>query len=158
MSGDIEEFLKRAAERRAKKKKPRQPPVQPPPEIEIVEDVQILEPTGILSGETVADHVAGHIDTGDIGESTSRLGTRVGLSDDRMEAHLHETFEHQLGQLGTQTSAAHDSILDADSPAGQAAAKPPHPLGDLTKLFATPGDVRKAILLREIFDRPEHRW
>ncbi len=33
-----------------------------------------------------------------------------------------------------------------------------HPAQDLLKLLRQPGGLQQAILLKEILDRPEHRW
>ncbi|MCA9122077.1 MAG: hypothetical protein H6822_12395 [Planctomycetaceae bacterium] len=168
MAGDIEEFLRRAAQRRAQQQKPRPQPTAPPTlrpksipprpiqplEAEIIDDIEIIEPD-VLHGSSVEAHVKEHIRTNVFGERVSHLGEDVDRSDDRMEKHLHEYFEHELGALGARTSTAEDSSLDDDSP-GQRP-KPQKPTNYL-ELLRNPASVRQAIILSEILTRPSDRW
>lgn len=155
MVDPIEEFLRRAAQHRQRKA-----PEEEIIDAEVLEDDEILEPEplaettrGILSGGGVAEHVEQHIGSASFDQRVAKLGAVVDAADDRMEAHLHDVFEHRLGQLGARTSAAAASTLDDDSgkPAEQARL-------DITQLFRTPDNIRNAILLHEILQRPEHRW
>lgn len=175
MAGDIEDFLRRAAQRRAQQQQPTKPqagppqarppqsrPPQPqrprpapPRPVEILEAEVIEELPHVLSGSSVAAHVQEHIRTGVFDEGLSHLGEEVGRSDDRMEAHLHQVFEHDLGALGARTSAADDSSLDDDSP-GQKR-KPAKPTNYM-ELLQDPASIRQAIILSEILARPLERW
>lgn len=169
MAGDIEEFLRRAAQRRAQQQQPAKPKIAPPQpqrprpapsrpveilEAEVIDEVEIVE-SGVLRGGSVAAHVEDHIQTGVFDERLSHLGEDVDRSDDRMEAHLHAVFEHDLGALGARTSAAADSSLDDDSP-GQKR-KPVVPT-DYLELLQNPTSVQQAIILSEILARPLERW
>ncbi len=168
MAGDIEEFLRRAAQRRAQQQnQPQQPPARKPAprpqsrpqparlhDVEIIEDAEIID-ADVLSGGSVAEHVQEHIRGGVFDERLSRLGEDVDASDDRMEEHLHEYFEHDLGQLGAKTARASDSILDDDSPGQQR--KPEKPV-DYLALLQNPQSIRQAIILNEILARPTDRW
>ena len=146
MSDEITEFLRRAAQRRS----------QPPPDIEILDaevvDAEILEVGGV-SADDVSNRVAEHLDTSSFAERASHLGESVDQSDDRMESHLHQVFEHKLGQLGTETAAAADSILDDDGPK-----QVPTSAGSLSEMLRNPQSLRNAIVAREILSRPEHLW
>jgi len=163
MAGDIEDFLRRAAQRRQQKSassSQQQPPLPRQRQLEravepeiIVEAVEVVEPD-ILRGETVAQHVTEHIESSGFGERLSHLGEEVDRSDDRMEAHLHEVFEHELGQLGTQTSVAEDSTLDDDS----TVTKPEEPALDILSMLSKPDSIQNAIILSEVLNRPENRW
>ncbi|MDA1054606.1 MAG: hypothetical protein O3C40_29595 [Planctomycetota bacterium] len=170
MAGDIEEFLRRAAQRRAQQQQQSpKPQVRPPQgqrpkpapprpvqilDAEIIQEVEIIEPR-VLSGSSVAEHVKDHIREGVFDEQLSHLGEEVDRSDDRMEAHLHQVFEHDLGQLGARTSTASDSSLDDDSPGQRPqAAKPTNFLA----LLQNPASIRQAIILSEILARPSDRW
>ncbi|MBC8352192.1 MAG: hypothetical protein H8E66_09385 [Planctomycetes bacterium] len=165
MAGDIEEFLKRAAQRRAQQQPPRPqaptpraaPPRPRPAEIldaEIIDEVEIIEPH-VFGESSVAEHVQDHMRSGVHDERLSHLGENVGRADDRMEDHLHEYFEHDLGQLGAKTAAAADSSLDDDSPGQQREiAKPTN----YFELLANPDSIRQAIILNEILMRPTDRW
>lgn len=162
MAGDIEEFLRRAAQRRAQQQQPKPPaaPPQgprpkpaPPRPVEILE-AQIIEPD-VLQGSSVEAHVKEHIRAGVFDEHISHLGEEVDRSDDRMEAHLHEYFEHDLGALGARTSAAGDSSLDDDSPGQQSQPMKP---ANFLELLQNPASIRQAIILNEILARPSDRW
>lgn len=175
MVGDIEEFLRRAAQRRAQQQQPTKPqagppkarpPQNPPPQaqrprpaprrpVEILEAEVIDESPRVLRGSSVEAHVKEHLRAGVFDEGISHLGEEVGRSDDRMEAHLHQVFEHDLGALGARTSVAADSSLDDDSP-GQNR-KPVKPTNYM-ELLANPASIRQAIILSEILARPIDRW
>ncbi len=164
MAGDIEEFLRRAAQRRAQQQQPQpRPPAAPPKAqrpkpapprpVEIL-DAEVIEPD-VSRGSSVEAHVKEHIRAGVFDEEISHLGEDVGKSDDRMEAHLHQVFEHDLGALGARTSAAADSSLDDDSPSQR---QPPSKPTDFLALLQNPASIRQAIILSEILTRPSDRW
>ena len=161
MAGDIEDFLRRAAQRRAPQppranRAPDPPqPVQIPGDEDVV-DAYIVEDPGILAGHDVADHVSQHINTADVGERLSHMGEVIDNADDRMEDHLHGYFEHKLGDLGAETSRASDSTLDDDNE-GQGAVEK-IPAFNIRKLLSSPANIRDAIILGEIFVKPEDRW
>jgi hypothetical protein len=151
MSNEIEEFLRRAAQRRAAR--------QPPPDIEILDtpvDVEIVEAEPVVA-EDVATHVAKHLNTREFSERTSHLGEHVGMADDDMDAHLHQKFDHKLGRLG---GALKSQVSDSDASAYEQPQAAPASSGatEIAKLLRTPQNVRNAIVLSEILTRPEHRW
>jgi len=151
MSGDIEEFLRRAAERRARQQSQR-PPQRTVETLraEVIEEAEVVE-DDIAHGRSVQEHVAQHIKSGVFDQRTAQLGEEVDQADDRMEAHLQQYFVHELGDLGARTSAAEDSILDDDSPVKPGASIGPE---DFLEFLKSPESVRQAIVLREVFDRP----
>ncbi|MBI2478304.1 MAG: hypothetical protein HYV60_06575, partial [Planctomycetia bacterium] len=159
----------RAAQRRAQQQQPR-PQAQPPQaqrpkpapsrpveilHAEVIDDIEIIDEPHVSRGSSVEEHVKEHIRAGVFDEHISHLGEDVDKSDDRMEAHLHEYFEHDLGALGARTAAAADSTLDDDSPATKR--KPEKPPNFL-ELLQNPASVRQAIILSEILTRPSDRW
>lgn len=159
MAGDIEDFLRRAAQRRTQKP-PGTPEIQILSDDDVVVDAEIVdaypvEDPGILTGQGVGDHVSQHINTSDFAERLSHLGAVIDNADDRMESHMHEYFEHQLGELGARTSRASDSTLDDDS--GPPPPEKPQPF-NVKRLLRSPTSVRDAIILSEILRRPEDRW
>jgi len=163
MSGDIEDFLRRAAQRRAQRlQTPQQPTprrqASPPPQIldaEVVPDGQAARPQ-VLRGASVSEHVSEHIQAGVFDQEIAKLGQEVDREDEQMDAHLHNVFEHSLGQLGSKTAAAAESTLDDDAqpPSGQ----PTTQAAQLLALLSSPASVRQAIILSEILQRPEDRW
>ena len=154
MSDDLAEFLRRAAQRYAAA----QSEHAEIRDAEVVEDAEILD-SGEAVGQDVAAHVARRMATSGFSRRISSLGTNVEQSDDRMEAHLHSAFEHDLGQLGRGTSTPADSILDADD----RGAKPepatvPQAGREVLALLHDDRQLRNAIILSEILRRPEHLW
>jgi hypothetical protein len=100
------------------------------------------------AGETVAEHVATHIDDTQFIERASHLGEEVGLADDKLVARLHSTFDHTVGSLSNvqQPDPSPEEGLPADSLAVEVAA-----------MFRNPTEVRKAIIFSEIMKRPTDR-
>lgn len=169
MAGEIEEFLRRAAQRRAAQQPAANRAPQRPPELQVLDDddvidadivdAYVVEDPGILSGHDVGDHVSRHINTSDFGERISHLGEEVDQADERMEAHLHGYFEHALGDLGATTSRASDSTLDDDgAPQGSPGARKKRATFNIRKLLRSSTSIRDAIVLSEVLRKPEDRW
>jgi hypothetical protein len=149
MADDLEAFLRQAARRRAAKKRPR---------IEILDEsvteAEIVEPekpTRLVQpnrpSSTTENKPPSQFDT-----RAAELGKTVGLADDLLEARLHETFDHQLGDLGKRPSIAAAASPPASSQDAESE------LAKLIQILREPDSIRQAIVLREIIDRPEHRW
>ena len=146
MSDEIEEFLRRAAQRRAGRR--------PPPVIEILEPEASAPPVARQVDRGPSEQESSTIsplddslDTSEFDRRASELGGAVGKADDKLEAHLHETFDHSVGRLRegrrpTSASGAH---------AGLSAAA-------LIASLKSPQEVRKAIILSEILTPPFQRW
>lgn len=161
MFDEIEKFLKQAAEaaqqdqqRRANEARRRTsqqqqrgqkpPPPRPLPQAEVV-DAELADISS-LSG--IERDFRG---TQEIAEHTRRLGSEVVQQDQSMQAHLHQTFDHQVGTLKSgrgvtdvgPTRAAGDSMDAARS---------------ILRMIASPDGIRDAIILGEVLRRPEERW
>lgn len=173
MKDEVEDFLRRVAQMRAQaeaqakaqqqRQAPRPPmpspppqqpgqPARPPkrqeprrPQLEPVE-AEIVTPE-LRQRDEVSRHVQQHLRGPDeIAQHARQLGHDVDLADDKLEAHLHQVFDHQLGQLaktgdgaaGPQAQSAHD--LSA---------------GDILRLLRSPQSVRDALIMSEVFRRPE---
>jgi hypothetical protein len=103
--------------------------------------------------KTVADHVAER--SGAASETFQKevadLGSRVKQADEQFDVQLHQKFDHDLGRLGDNKSAATTSPptapVETKSPAAQIAA-----------LLASSDGVRQAVVLNEILNRPTDRW
>ena len=78
--------------------------------------------------------------------------------DAEREQHFQQTFSHKLGRL-TDTSVAGDKAIAPDAPAVSTVPPAAVPLSDWLPLPTTkPEDLRRAFMLNEILQRPEHRW
>jgi len=172
MNDEVENFLRRVAQMRAEAEqtkgqprpappKPapqRREPKAPPPPARLVParpqaplsqpvEVEIVDAELAVRGDNVGRHVTEHLrGTEQIAEHTRHLGEEVDLADDKLEAHLHQVFDHDLGRLKK-------SSIEAGAQGRQAA-------NDLTavqiqQMLRTPQSIRDAIIMGEILRRPE---
>jgi len=178
---EVEEFLRRAAARRAAAQQqpqrpapapaawsqppPQQPPPAPPRRPASLAEVVMLEPVRPVEAEvvdaeladqqdrlggSVAQHMRG---TQEIAEHTRHLGEEVDLADDKLEARLHQTFDHKVGDLKKSTMEA-----AALSPSQEARDAPLPSAASIALLLPNPQNVRNAIILAEILRRPDENW
>ena len=142
MPGDLEDFLRRAAQRRQQKaaqEKQQAPQRREKPQYSDSRSERIVRPQhldeAILTAEIVDD------------QSIS-FGQRLKKVEDakRAAAKAKQIADDLMKQAARKTPAAL-----ATEPTGV-------PIHDLLKLLRRPGGIQQAILLREILDRPEHRW
>ena len=142
MAGNIEDFLRRAIQQKLGKRLE---------EVEILPAGEVQQPPAAkvheLAEQDVAEHVTDHLDTTEYADRASHLGEEVGEADERLEEHLHEAFDHKLGTLKHEDlDPSSDKKSSESSPQG------------LQQLLRTKSALRNAIILREIIDRPDHRW
>lgn len=163
MSDEIQEFLRRAAQRRAQQKlQGMQPPAPSPPQAPKPEKRQQRKSKPLPSDDDVVDaeiasrplskvarEVEADLDTRSFQQRADRLGDVPEQSDERMQQHLHEKFDHQLGRLGSGTKSVTDQV-SPDGPMSISAA--PHPL---LEQLANPQSLRAAFIFSEIFQRKE---
>jgi hypothetical protein len=147
MAGDLEDFLKRAAERRAQKQQQaggggRRPTPKPRPKPEYTQarrERQVRQPLE----ETIP--VAEVVETVDpMAEKRRRLAKAKQKSDDARERVAQQ--QREIHEPTAEKERSDISIADG-TPAEQ-----------LLDLIRRPGGMQQAILLREIFERPEDRW
>ena len=157
-ASDIEEFLRRA--NRGASGPAETPPRRPaaaspalsgrttasPVPAEIVGDKS-------ASGR-VADHVKSYLDASEFKRRSASMADDMAEDDEKRSEHRQEVFGHQLGQLGAAEPAVDSpkSAAAAATAAGSAAAL------DLAAIFMQPENLRQAILIQEVLQRPEHRW
>lgn len=118
--------------RKRRPAKPAQRPSQPVPEAKS------------LRSEGVAEHVARHLSRKSVTESAEQLGDEVALADDIVEARLHDTFEHQVGQLEHREDQASQSAASVAD--------------EVRQLLSNPQGMRQLIVANEVLRRPEERW
>jgi hypothetical protein len=165
---EIAEFLRRAAQGRAGAREaaapqpPRRPP-QPPrpafgppaPRAPVPVELEVVEEPAL--GKGVVTHVQEYLDSKEIVEHVQKLGAEVDQTDERLEEHLHETFDHKLSRLGRLP----DEPREPESEQPPEAAGPEMPstaAAGFAALLADATSVRQAIILNEILRRPEDRW
>lgn len=142
---------------------PYQPPV-PQRRPATLAEVVMLEPVDSVEAELVEVELADQTDrvgrsvemhmrgTQAIDVHTRRLGAEVDLADDKLEAHLHQVFDHKVGNLKKSTPDAAPRT-DAASPELQTPAA-----AAFAKMLADPQSLRNTLILTEIMKRPEANW
>lgn len=155
VNDEVAEFLRRTSERPGKK--PPEPQAAAPARRPLVERrsaplgdfVEVETVDEPPTGAGVASHVQQHLNTREFAERASQLGS-VDQEERAFDAQVHQTFDHQVGHLA----------MRAEEPAPGAAPPAPPPLSSQTvaELLANPQNLRGAIVLNEILQRPTERW
>jgi hypothetical protein len=109
---------------------------------------------GVDRGESVTQHVAQHLShQDDFVRRASQLGEDLSQTDERLEARLHEKFDHGLGSLAARREAREAADLVEAGIAGT-----PTTAENLLEMLSTPAGVQQAIIMNEILNRPADRW
>lgn len=168
MARDIEEFLRRAAERRKQaqqgggqqrppaRPKPQQPPPRQLTERDVVQPRQERPARPLPSNqpvpvgqESVAEHVKRYLDVSDIVEHVDQLGDEVEQADERMEAHLDDVFDHDIGKLSAKKKKSVTDEVPGRTSDGNILAK------SILQLLQNPKTIRQSILIAEVLKRPD---
>lgn len=160
MADDLEAFLRQAAQRRVQRQQQAvpKPPTRPPGPAagsgphRAADAAPRRPPTA--SPAAAADRVssaaiqarAEHLGSGN-------LGQEVALAGERIEARVHQEFDHKLGEL-----AGRDAAGATNSAATPNASPHLSRAAELAQLLRDPRSLRQAILLTEILPRPTQRW
>jgi hypothetical protein len=83
-------------------------------------------------------------------QRAEHLADDVEVADVKMREHLEEKFDHQVGRLTSNSQQKSAAAETAPEPA-------PTPV-NLSNWLRRPANVRQALVVSEILQRPEHRW
>ena len=178
---EIEAFLRRAAQAKGGAPPPGQPaapqrpmnaprpataqrprasqspgrPAAPPPLPQANQPVRRLARTDEQphSHESIEEHVGRHINTQDVGERADHL-VKADRAVNELDQHVHRALDHQIGHLVSGASSPNPTDTAATvaiAPASAAAA-------GILQVLSTPEQLRNAVILTEIFQRPEEVW
>lgn len=175
---EIENFLRRAAQQRAGQQPQPRPAPQPaappapaaprtlverpavlpslpsttrrPSDLVQVEMVDEEDEGAGMKGLTVSEHVQRHLDTRSFESRASHL-TKVDQADEQLSAHLHQTFDHEVGTLAARTQKAKEIAAAAAT----AATSSKITASGVFALLKDRNSLRNAIILQEILRRPE---
>lgn len=149
LRSEVEEFMNRAKGRSQASQPPpqRKTPSRPqPPRRSSETDAVVVEavpaPVVDLRRETIGGHVTRHLSSEDLTEQLATMGHELEQTDERLEAHLQERFDHQLGTLRRQE----EKIAEVAKV---------NLANDLIAMLSDPADMRKVIVASEILRRPE---
>jgi len=168
MFDEIEKFLRQAAEaaaqqqnkppaeqRRRSSQQPKRdrPQANRPQPQRLAPDIEIIEADVIDDNISPNKRLARDFrSSAAIAEHTRHLGEDVGQSDESMEAHLHNVFDHKLGSLRTQAGNSTDEAATVSYAA----------MNEMTSaialLISSRSTMRGAMILGDILRRPEERW
>lgn len=120
-------------------------------------DIELVEAKEEVS---VDEHIRQRLGTERLGHLAPVLDGEVTHTDDRVQDHVHSVFDHDLSRLsGTPGESARSmEVTEPESPEDRIGSVPPTAAAGLTAMLADPGNLRQAILLSEILNRPESRW
>ena len=171
MLNELEEFLRRAAQRalEAQQKQAGPPQPQPPtlrpqpaqqakpiprltPQVEVVEAELLDQPNRV--SQSVQQNLRS---TQQISQHASQLGDKVAQADEAIDAHLHHSFDHQLGRLHKSAGGTTSQVAPSANDSSGAGIGAPG-ISSIAQLFTSLTSIRNAVILREILDRPADRW
>jgi len=165
MSGDLEDFLKRAAERRqAKAAQQQTPPKRVPPQYSDSRTERVPRPAPtdevieaqVVSASVVEDVVAAEA------VPVSQDRSEKAEPGRRQKAAMKAAVSHQKPSGREASKAGETEFVSASYDEGQGMTGDRQSTGfsaeNLVEMLKRPGGVQQALLLREILDRPEHRW
>jgi hypothetical protein len=176
MSGDIEDFLKRAAQRRQARQAgapvPGPEPAPSRPEYTNARRERQVRPAQenddeLVVAEVIQQPLAQRIEELKRSQAAAqeiRQDARQGTAA-RRDTATAKTEAARQARVAAQTplpaARPPQGITANSTSAERQAASASHPdvlIDELLKSLSSPGGLRKAILLHEILDRPEHRW
>ena len=146
----------------ARPRQPQQPAAplqqrQPPPRQRIEPPSPVQSPTrpvpgAPLAGGSIAQRVAEDLRGAQaLVQHAQQLGAEISQTDQRVAAHLRETFSHQLGSLATTAATIQPQPAALQKSTTSTAQ-------ELRNMLARPGGARQMIILGEVLRRPEERW
>ena len=169
LRNEIDSFLQRAAQRRG---------VQPVQEVEILEPevIEKAAPRRLVEAieaqppplKSAADDARQVVRPDAVAQHAEQLGSKVDLADEKIEGHLHEVFDHKLGSLAdTSGESPHDAqhiaqgtdsqVWESTASKRQRDESSTDLAQDIAAMLRNPSSLKDAIILTEIFRRPEDR-
>lgn len=155
-SQEIDAFLQRAKDRKREKTPSAKPVAKapPPPPRRLAAtpvEAEVVKPRKL--GAAIANK---QIDTREVTEHAEHLTDDLSQADQMRELHRRKMFGHRVGNLeDTSGALAAKADEQVQSPTTDTTAANVAP--QAVSLFR-PQDIRQAIIVSEVLQRPEHRW
>ena len=143
----------RPVQARPKPSRPARPRAPVPRRVQPPLAAEIVEPARPPVGQGLGEQVARDINTADITRRVGELGQETSRATAKLDQQIHETFDHQLGNLRRQSKAE-----AAEPEATREPALPITSAAGLSVLLSDAESLKQAIILNEILQRPDHRW
>ena len=162
LNAEIEQFLKRAGERRDRTRREGTAPVKAPPKAAPRPSVQSapeIRSVGVplssrQDADTVAASVEKHLANRGFAERAEHLADDVVRAEGQFEDHVKKAFTRKVGTLDQTTPATPSAPATDVAPSINITS----PAASIAALLANPQNVRQTLVLSEILPRPEHRW
>jgi hypothetical protein len=159
LADEIEAFLREAAQKRGRAYTPPRPTAQRP------QPQQTQQPIPAEAvderRDSVAEDVQRHAAKTRVGMPEAELGKGAAQAAKSVQAHLQQTFDHDVGRL-TKLRSAIAPPREAELPSSPVDrvvdAAPAVLASQIAALMRDPAAFRQAFLLGEILHRPEERW
>ncbi len=103
---------------------------------------------------SVADHVRQHLATDGFRDRPQHLGGQVEQTNERTDARIHKKFDHAIGRLDEQ-EPAHAGHPDMDAEPRPKTKPRNYTATQLAEMLKNPQTAQQAILMGEIFRRPD---
>jgi hypothetical protein len=153
LQDQIEEFLRRAAERRGPAMPQRQTPAGDVPASAPIEAAEVVdEPVG----DRMMQQVQQDMDSSEFTRRTAQLGEEVVAADSEFSQRAQQTFGGEVSRLArrpgkTATAPqAQETMTSDEAPMVESAASTGESLGDLSGLVSDPANIVRAIIVSEI--------
>jgi len=151
MDHDVEKFFKRVAERQDREQRG-----APVPDVRLIADAEVVEDADVLEYDGVVPGTVAPPKTSD--REHWRFADNIEHSDERMESHLQEVFEHRLGELRPSAGSQPPAFVHEESEDHGIRKAATGTAADIVKLLRSPTSIASAVVLSEILNRPVDRW
>ena len=169
LDAEIEQFLRRADQRRGNRPQQKRPaqqqqPPKAPPKSAPRSLAREADNSGPIAAEALGDRglssvaasVEQHMGSRGFAQRAEHLADDMARGNQQMEEHLQKSFNRKVGTLDSTTQGRIATPLT--DTAAQADTGPQSQASALAELLSNAQGVRQAMILSEILERPEHRW
>lgn len=167
---EVEEFLRRVAQRRQQQAQQaarhNQPGTQavpvsrvPPSSAPLVDAVIVAEDAGV-SGSNIVRNVRSHLDAQSFDERARHLGEGARLSEQRLERQVEQRFQNEVTTNSIRTATDSVSAIAPMTPITGAIGSTTDATtaSQIVNMLRNSESLRNAILISEVLNRPESRW
>ena len=156
MESGMEDFLRQMVE----ESNPAADRTAPPPDVQVGDSPVEAE---IVKPASLANPLRKELVKSNLDQTFLQTRNVVSQADEKLDEHIHKTFDHRLGKLAYQDSiessrSEETSQPDANVSAVKNMATEVMAWEDPAAALQDPAKLRQAIILNEILQPPLHRW
>jgi hypothetical protein len=166
LESEIEQFVRRTMQPNQQPAAQQPPRVQPPRRdnlppkkmAKVGTQKPPAQPRTASKKRTVVAEVASVRRPGGLAERDAHLADVIENRDEEMESHLKNVFGHKVGTLSKGAAAYEPGDQSISTAAPSAMTTSQFSASDMLQLFRSPSDIRNAIVMSEILNRPKDPW